>query len=234
MRLIFRTNEELELMNYWGMINSNSYGNYDNALPKELIKKIRNKPFESSKGIIKKQADKDYKEYEDKIKAVIKETKKAWKLTDEEFYKRLEKIFKKPFLAKKVKVYVTPLRRCNYNYNKKAPFFKISARSTPPNPQIMIAAHEQIHFMFHWHYQEYCEEKLTKEATGHLKEALTFLINEEFKDLIKQEDKGYEEHKELREKLTKEWRKNKDFNKFLEKAIIITKKWFKKKKTPSS
>jgi len=47
MRLIFRTNEELELMNYWGMINSNSYGNYDNALPKELIKKIRNKPFES-------------------------------------------------------------------------------------------------------------------------------------------------------------------------------------------
>ncbi|MBS3172556.1 hypothetical protein J4438_03175 [Candidatus Woesearchaeota archaeon] len=222
MRLLFKINKELELMNYWGMINSNSYGNYNKELPPELVAKIRGKPFEEVEGIIRAQANRDYEAYERKIETVIRETRKAWELIDEEFYRRLEKIFKREFLAKKVIVYVTPLRRCNYNYNQDNPFFKISARSQPPKPQLKTAAHEQIHFMFHWHYQQHCESMLGRELTGHLKEALTFLINEEFQDLIGYEDQGYPEHKKLRERLTELWRTTKDLEVLIEQAIPIT------------
>ncbi|MFH1376995.1 MAG: hypothetical protein ABIH25_05155 [Candidatus Woesearchaeota archaeon] len=88
--------------------------------------------------------------------------------------------------------------------------------------------HEMMHFMFHWHYWSYCEEKIGKELIGHLKEATTFILNEEFRDLLKIKDKGYPMHKELREKLVKIWRKNKDFEKFLDKSFSVVKKWEEK------
>ena len=52
-----------------------------------------------------------------------------------------------------------------------------------------------------------------------LKEALTVLLNLEFKDLWFIEDEGYKKHKELREFIAQEWKKEKDFEKLLKKCV---------------
>ena len=76
-----------------------------------------------------------------------------------------------------------------------------------------------MHLYFHRFYWKNIEKEIGKEKTGDLKEALTVLLNLEFKDLWFVEDEGYEEHKELREFITQEWKNNKDFEKLLEKCV---------------
>ena len=74
-------------------------------------------------------------------------------------------------------------------------------------------------FRSHKIYWDKIESQIGKDKTGDLKEALTVLLNLEFKDLWFVEDKGYESHKELRDFILEEWKKEKDFEKLLEKCI---------------
>jgi len=52
---------------------------------------------------------------------------------------------------------------------------------------------------------------------------LTILLNLEFKDLWFVEDRGYDVHKELRNFISDEWKKEKDFEKLLDKCILYLK-----------
>ncbi len=76
-----------------------------------------------------------------------------------------------------------------------------------------------MHLYFHKFYWDSVEKKLGKEKTSDLKEALTVLLNLEFKDLWFVEDKGYESHKELRNFIMEKWKEEKDFEKLLEKCV---------------
>ncbi|MEM4605663.1 MAG: hypothetical protein QW103_01330 [Candidatus Pacearchaeota archaeon] len=84
----------------------------------------------------------------------------------------------------------------------------------------MSIGHEIFHFYFHKFYFEELEKKIGKEKTTDFKEALTVLLNLEFNDLFLIEDKGYENHKDLREFIKEKWSKRKSFDfliyKFLE------------------
>ena len=96
----------------------------------------------------------------------------------------------------------------------------ISAFSSLSN-QKYVVCHEFMHLQFmHW-YKDYCLGRgLTDKELWHLKEAITFLLNEpEFNNIITFQDKGYTVHQELREKLKTLWRKNKDFKDFLDEII---------------
>ena len=79
-----------------------------------------------------------------------------------------------------------------------------------------------MHLQFiHW-YRKYCFKKgLTDSDFWHIKEAITFLLNEpEFSGIVLFRDKGYTVHQELRKKLEKLWEKDKDFKNFLDEVII--------------
>jgi hypothetical protein len=79
--------------------------------------------------------------------------------------------------------------------------------------------HELLHIQFHNLYWNQVENQIGEKKTSDLKEALTVLLNLEFKDLWFVEDKGYEIHKELRKFITDEWKKEKDFRILLDKCI---------------
>ncbi|MFH1376999.1 MAG: hypothetical protein ABIH25_05175 [Candidatus Woesearchaeota archaeon] len=230
-KLVFKKNKKLDIINCYNAINGKSFGTYFKSFTEDFIKKIKDKPFEEVKEIIKEKIDFAYERDKERIEFVLKESEKGWMRINDEFFNRLEKIMKKKFLPKKITVYATVLGRCDYNYSLDDPFFKISIRSSPiPDTQIKTMMHEMMHFMFHWHYWDYCEKKIGKELTGHLKEALTFILNEEFNDIGGYEDKGYPMHRELRKKLTKIWRKDKDFETFLDKSINVMKRFKHKKR----
>ncbi len=76
-----------------------------------------------------------------------------------------------------------------------------------------------MHLYFHKFYWKKVESQIGKEKTSDLKEALTILLNAEFKDLWFFKDEGYKVHKNLREFILSELEKEKDFEKLLEKCI---------------
>ena len=76
-----------------------------------------------------------------------------------------------------------------------------------------------MHLYFHKFYWNKIETEIGKEKTGDLKEALTILLNLEFKDLWFVEDLGYESHKELRNFIMEKWKEEKDFETLLDKCV---------------
>ena len=57
--------------------------------------------------------------------------------------------------------------------------------------------------------------KLSYKDFDFLKESLTMILDESFIPLIQNPDKGYQIHKQLRDKLTEFWKETKDFDKLV-------------------
>ena len=76
----------------------------------------------------------------------------------------------------------------------------------------MVTMHELWHFYTWYGLGVGQEEKLGKQKYNDLKESLTVLLNKECADLfpIDFTDKGYPQHKELREKILKFWSNDKN------------------------
>jgi len=154
------------------------------------------------------------------IKEELWALEKSWRKIEKKFFKRLKKVSQKPIFTKHFKCYFTSGFMCPYN--EKENWFMVSMwHSIPRN--ITNICHEILHLQFLYYYEKYCKKFLSKEQTEDLKESLTFLLNTDFNDLILSEDFGYPTHKKLRLKLEKIWQKEKDFKKFLDKAIKIVK-----------
>jgi hypothetical protein len=84
--------------------------------------------------------------------------------------------------------------------------------------------HELLHFHFFEHYWNKIEKQIGNNKTDDLKEALTVLLNLEFKDLWFKYDQGYSNHQELRKFISQQWKKKKDFNLLLKKCVEYLKK----------
>lgn len=107
-------------------------------------------------------------------------------------------------------------------YNPEEAWFMISMWHNIPM-SITTICHELLHFHFLYYYGKYLKKKgLSQNKIEDLKESLTFLLNEsEFDEIILVEDKGYPAHQKLRVQLNQLWQKEKNFERFLEKAIKI-------------
>jgi len=143
---------------------------------------------------------------------------KVWRKIEKIFLKRLEKITQKPIFAKKIKCYPTTGFMCPYD--QKNNFFMISLWHNIPS-NIATICHEILHLQFLYHYEKYCRKTLSKEKLEDLKEALTFILNSDFSDLLLIEDRGYPAHQKLRREFKKVWLQDKNFNRFLDKIIKI-------------
>jgi len=80
-----------------------------------------------------------------------------------------------------------------------------------------------MHLQFHKYFWEDCEKKIGKTKTVDLKEALTVLLNLEFRDLLLVEDKGYKKHERLRKKFANAWKETHDFSKVIDAGIKFLK-----------
>ena len=154
------------------------------------------------------------------IEEEMQALEESWRKIENKFFKRLEKITQKPNFADSFKCYFSSGFMCPYNEKEK--WFMVSMWHSIPS-QITTIGHELSHFQFLHYYGKYCRRFLSKEKTEDLKEALTFLLNTDFNDLILSEDIGYPSHKKLRARLKQIWLREKNFKKFLDKAIKIVK-----------
>lgn len=150
------------------------------------------------------------------IQEFISNYQKDWEVVSEQYIKRAEAIFQVK-LPQDITVYLTINNRCPYNIKENHFFVSVPAYS--PTKTVM---HELWHF-YTWYKFGSQEEKVGKQKYNDIKEALTVLLNVEFKDLLPEgvRDNGYPQHRALREEMIKTWNQEKDIEKLWNKFINL-------------
>lgn len=134
------------------------------------------------------------------IKEQLSALEGAWEKIERRYFKRLEKILRKPIFIKEFRCYLTTGFMCPYDPRDNS--FMVSLwHNIPWN--ITTICHEIFHLQFLYYYGKYCREFISQEKLDDLKEALTFILDTDFKDLLLCEDEGYPAHRKLRRKLKK-------------------------------
>lgn len=148
----------------------------------------------------------------------------GWIKISPEYFKRLEKMTGEKFPFPVVEAYLTTAARCPYSPNKRPPYFFINFFSNIPNA-LHTMGHEIMHIHLHnINWWKKVEDEIGNNKTHDLKEALTKLLDLEFKDLWIVKERGYPSHEKLREYIAEQWKKKKDFDNLTNKCI----KWIKK------
>jgi hypothetical protein len=151
-----------------------------------------------------------------KLEEIKNDAQKYWDKIEKDFFSRIQKVFGKPFPYQTVRGVFSTANRFGYNTGKR--WF---ATSIDRNKFFAIetAMHELTHFVFHYYFWKQCEKYgLSWKQIWNIKEAFTVLLNLEFADLRLRLDYGYPEHKEIRNFIAKEWKKDKNFEKVLDKT----------------
>ncbi len=224
MILNFKFDKEKDLHNIWETANSKSdYGHdFRKNLTKNILDICENKDYKKCKKRLQKTMDYMYKSY--LIELTVEFFEKGWKKIEKEYFRRLEKITKKKIGFNQVNVYLTTVGRCPYNPHGKIPHLFVNFFISIPDSLENIG-HELMHIHIHnTNYWTKIENEIGYNKTHDLKEALTELLNLEFRDLWRVDDWGYPNHTKLREYISKEWKKHKDFERLISDCI----KWIKK------
>ena len=150
------------------------------------------------------------------IEIYIQTLTKSWNLIEKEYFRRMDKIFEKNISYKKINAYITTAGRCPYDPDE--PSFMVSFFYSIPSA-LQTCGHEIMHLYFHKFYWTYVEKHIGRRKTSDLKEALTVLLNLEFKGLCFARDLGYPNHEHLRSFIESEWKKEKNFKKLIDECI---------------
>lgn len=209
----FMFEKEKDVWNIWSKVNEKTRRFGNPAISSKIIAAIKDKSLEESipeiKNINKTIYDSGL------IENFTESLKNSWSKIEGEFFRRLEEITGKSFNGD-TSCFITTIGTCPYNPLER--WFMSSILYSLPRAMVSIG-HELLHIHFHDHYFEFIEKRIGSDKTHDLREALTVLLNLEFRDLLIGFDEGYEQHRELREFIILEWQNERDFDKLLEKCI---------------
>jgi len=189
--------------------------------------KKRNKRYEKllklsireRRNFIKKEISDFYSpKNKSKLEEIRNDSQKYWDEIEKEFFKRIKDVFGNPFPCNLIKGVLSTAGRFGYSTKKNNEWF---AANIDSNKFVVAgtAMHELFHFVFHFYFWKECEKyKLNWKQIWDIKEATTVLLNSNFSDLRLKPDNGYPEHKKIRDFISKEWKKNKNFRKVLDKT----------------
>lgn len=127
------------------------------------------------------------------IKIRLRDYEKDWRKVEKEFFIRADDFFETNVTMDNLTAYLTFTNRCGYNTKKG--FFFVTMGSRCPNSIVM---HETLHFYTHKLIQPDFEKRGIGPKFNAFKEALTFVMNHLYQDLIpNHHEEGYEIHQEI-------------------------------------
>jgi len=164
--------------------------------------------------------DQEMKRLETNIEVKINNLTKNWDLISAEVENRLKKLFNTDLDLGEITAYLTISMMCGYNTEKR--YFFISVSREFPNKTIV---HELLHFYTHILYEEkFADLGLSYEKFNDYKEALTFLLQTNFSDLLEGDlEDGYKKQEEIRSFLKSTWPECEDVEELTE---MVVKKFF--------
>ena len=142
----------------------------------------------------------------------IQEMQSQFNIHKKQIFAGMARLTKHPIYRDNFTVFLTSLNRWPYNYTQGYTWSHVTRKW-----YIKAFIHELLHFQTIRYYKNYIMKQLNDEKKFEdLKEALTFLLNYEFKDTIEWPDNGYPQHQELRKQL-EDYRTSseKDFEKLI-------------------
>lgn len=211
MKVNFKYDKEKDV---WCLLN---YGR--SSMNSKTITKVYQKIIDKFGENISPDAISDFisdylKESNLNIEKFILEYQMGWDNISEKFKTKAEEIFNVK-LDSDITAYLSINNRSPYNIPEN--YFFVSV----PAYMRKTVMHELWHFYTWYKFGIVWEEKLGKQKYNDLKEALTVLLNIEFKDFLNEvEDVGYPQHKELRNKILEIWNEDKNIEKLWEKIIF--------------
>lgn len=218
--IFIKINRSKDRWNWYDACNSIGYGmDWKMSIEKKLRDRIYNKTFNESKDFLKRHLEKIYEEtdifkYKNKIQKEFDKRKS-------DIVKTMERITGKPIYRNNITCFITSFPRYPYDFESGCLYI---AHDRDIDRQVAIFIHELLHFQYFAYLEKRVLKFLSPEQSDSLKEAMTVILNEEFKNITSCRDKGYEMHKKLRIKLLSLWKKTKNMNRFIDGAIKIMQK----------
>ncbi len=224
MKINFTFDKEKDLNNIWETCNEKpTYGcDFKKNLTQNILDICEDKNYKKCNRELERTMNHIYNN--SMVPLTIEFFKKSWDKIEKEYFTRLEKITKRKIPFSEVNVYLTTAGRCPYNPHGKPLHFFVNFFASIPYA-LATAGHELMHIHIHnTDYWTKIENEIGYDKTHDLKEALTELLNLEFKDLWIVDDLGYPNHTKLRKYISRQWKKEKSFDKLINNSI----KWIKK------
>ncbi len=128
----------------------------------------------------------------------------------------LEKTTEKPVYRNEFTGFVTTFPRGPYS-TKSGYIWFIYGKSD--EWQIKACIHELLHMQFEHYYKEKLIKKINEEQFGFLRESMTVILNEEFREITREIDEGYPIHQEFRKRLLVLWKQRQNFSQFIAEAV---------------
>jgi len=203
MNLNLQYNKEKDI---WCLLNKGKSSNNSSSptsVYQELVSEVGENPDEISTSHF---IDKYLESNNLRPETFVENYQKLFSDISTDFQTVVERVFGVS-LSRDITAYLTVNTRCPYNLEEGSFFVSMSKG----NPTLTMM-HELWHFYTWEKFGAEWETQIGKEKYNAIKEALTVLLNIECKHLLPDgaEDKGYPQHKELREKITELWRQNPD------------------------
>lgn len=178
MRCDFKADIKEDYKNY---IKALSSQNWKNAVPKE----IRNNEIGLGKYLEKK-----YKHELKFLEMAAEDFRKIWDERENLIFARIREITGKETKGN-FTIFLTTIKFCPYDTTSNSIWIYYLYEN---EKFCTLLSHELLHFNFHQFFFEKIKKEIGEEKTQLLKESLTFLLNEEFNDILKCEDSGYPAH----------------------------------------
>lgn len=225
-KVTFKINKELDFENH--LIGAKRIPKYPEGVPSEIVKyfkTLKNANNKQKRIIFEKRVEKFYSKNSKTVRALsVIQIQEMWDLIENKYFGKIEKIHKRKFPFRKIMgVLSTAPMIYGYDFTKKNPWFACPYDS--PIRAVNVAMHEMMHTFFQkYFWEEYKNKfKLNNKQIWDVKEALTVLLNLEFKDIKTLPDKCKPGHEKLRAKIEEDWLKYKDIEKVLEGACLFVK-----------
>lgn len=200
---------------YVGCTRTPLHGNnWTERAPKEIVEIVQSKTEKEAYTFLMPYLKKKYVIDKEKIDKYTDFVKSEY---DQKFQIACQKtveLLGKPIYRNDFTLFLSTFDRGPYNYHYGYTWIGIGWVDP-----IACFLHELMHFQFIHYWRKNPDSvvsKLSDEQFEYLKESLTIVLDEDFVPLIKQPDRGYEKHKELRLELKELWKSNKDFDKLVE------------------
>lgn len=214
-KITIKLDIQKDAWNWWHACNHVSYSvDWKQRIDQSIWENIHGKSQEQAFKFLLPYLKNNYIKQHNQLELYQKQASLIIKQNANRACRWLEKITEQPLACQDITLYLTTFPRCPYNYEKGY----IWTCAIWPAKQVMdTLLHELLHFQFYAYFKNReSVKKLSAAQAEDLKEALTVILNYEFREYLAQSDKGYSVHQKLRQKLASFWQKNKDFGKLVD------------------
>jgi hypothetical protein len=157
---------------------------------------------------------------ENNSKSLVDELQRDFSAIEDRLFNRMEKVTGHPIYRNNFTCFITTFPRFPYNYQKGYVWLSYKR---PFNFQLSIFVHELLHFQYFAYYGESIWNDLGEQAHLEIKEAMTVIIDQEFKEFEVEDDDCYPIYSDLRKKFLELWNESNNMDDFIDRIIYYYK-----------